>query len=617
MTHRYLNLPSEQKAASQVLEEQLEAIRRNTPGMMMANICNAAVFLIAFSRTSAFSYAFLWTAMVCCTAGYIYYRARLRRSKGPHFAVSARLPKRATLNALVLGTIWATLPLFFFHGAAPGGQLLIACLSAGMMCGGAFALASIPSAAMAFAGPIALASLIALASDKGSGYGFVALVLLVYTIVLLKGVRSYSLQLKTRVLNEMARHSQLIAANTAKSEFLANMSHEIRTPLNGVIGIAQLLESETLTPQQHEMTKQIKAAGQTLLAIINDILDFSKIEAGQLQIDPHPFTLASTLEQVTGILSASSKEKDVRLHIQNFTEFERDVLIGDSLRLQQILTNLVGNAIKFTGSGSVWIRVRPLPSVPSAARLRFEVEDTGIGINADRLKTLFMPFTQADAGIARRYGGTGLGLSISSRLVELMGGKIGVESAVGVGSTFWFELPFGLRQGEVYATATAGPQDSETADARLLGRHCLVVDDTRLNRLVVEQMLSKEGARSTLAVDGQQAIQYLKAEPKMFDAVLMDIQMPVMDGLAATRAVRTELGLKDLPVVALTAGVLPEQRREAKEAGCTDFLAKPVDRDELVATLLRCLPPETDKRPSSASTSAQRDISHAGSKTDE
>jgi signal transduction histidine kinase/ActR/RegA family two-component response regulator len=586
---------NEQYAAARVLEEQLQSIRRNTPGMMIANICNAVVFLIAFSRTSAFPYAMLWTAVVCVTAGYIYYRARTRRSRASNFAASTRLPKRATYNAFVLGSIWATLPLLFFHTADPGGQLLIACLSAGMMCGGAFALASIPSAAMAFAGPIAFASFIALASGKDSGYGFVALVLIVYTLVLFKGVRSYSFQLKARVLNEISRHSELLAANTAKSEFLANMSHEIRTPLNGVIGIAQLLETESLAPHQREMTKQIITAGQTLLGIINDILDFSKIEARQLRIDRHPFTLASTLEQVRGLLSGSAKEKGIDLHIETSPEIEGDRLVGDPLRLQQILTNLIGNAIKFTDTGRVWVRVKSLPAPPLAACLRFEIEDTGIGIDPKNFTTLFTPFAQADAGIARRFGGTGLGLSITSRLVDLMGGKIGVESAIGVGSFFWFELPFELRQGENKPEAAANPPSLETKAARLAGRHYLVVDDTRLNRLIVEQMLLQEGARSTLAKDGQQALQYLKAEPKLFDAILMDIQMPIMDGLTATRAVRIELGLRDLPIIALTAGVLPEQRREAKEAGCNDFLAKPVDREELVATLANCMrPAQTD-----------------------
>jgi signal transduction histidine kinase/CheY-like chemotaxis protein len=556
--------------------------------MMIANICNAVVFLIAFSRTSAFSYALLWTGVVCFSAGYIYYRARLRRIRASRFTVGARIPRRATFNAFLLGTIWAALPLVFFHAANPGGQLLIACLSAGMMCGGAFALASVPSAAMAFAGPIALASFIALASGEDSGYEFVALVLIVYTLVLFKGVRSYSLQLRARVLNEITRHSELVAANTAKSEFLANMSHEIRTPLNGVIGIAQLLQTETLPPHQREMARQISTAGQTLLGIINDILDFSKIEAGQLRIDQQPFSLTSTLEHVEDILSGSAKEKGLDLHIEATPEFGGEVLIGDSLRLQQILTNLIGNAIKFTNAGSVTVRVQSVPDLPLVARLRFAIEDTGIGIDPRHLTGLFTPFAQADPGIARRFGGTGLGLSITSRLVELMGGKIGVESAFGVGSTFWFEVPFELRQDAIRATAARPPQAPEPTGARLSGRHCLVVDDTRLNRMIVEQMLLKEGADSTLAVDGQQAIQYIKADPKRFDAVLMDIQMPVMDGLTATRTVRKELGLHDLPVIALTAGVLPEQRREAEEAGCNDFVAKPVDREELVATLIRC-----------------------------
>jgi signal transduction histidine kinase/ActR/RegA family two-component response regulator len=376
------------------------------------------------------------------------------------------------------------------------------------------------------------------------------------------------------------------AANYAKSEFLANMSHEIRTPMNSVLGAAQLLREESLSAHQSEFVTQILEAGRTLLGVINDILDFSKVEAGQLQIDRQPFALAASLARIGSLLGNAAHAKDLNLHIDCPPELQRAVLMGDALRLEQILINLVGNAVKFTAKGDVWLRVTASSLTSSSARLRFEVQDTGVGIDSENAARLFEPFVQADGATTRRFGGSGLGLSISRRLVELMGGVIGAEGVVGKGSTFWFELPFDL-QSEGSAASSLSPRPAPHKGPRLSGLRCLVADDIPMNRVVIEQMLTREGAQVTLAADGQQALQLLEAEPDAFDAVLMDVQMPVMDGLAATRAIRNDLGLKDLPVIALTAGVLPEQRQQTREAGCTDFLRKPVDRDELVALLLR------------------------------
>ena len=384
------------------------------------------------------------------------------------------------------------------------------------------------------------------------------------------------------------------AANYAKGEFLANMSHEIRTPMNSVLGAAQLLRAESLSAHQTEFVTQILDAGRTLLGVINDILDFSKVEAGQLQIERQPFALAATLARIGSLLGNSAHAKGLDLHIDCAPELHDLVLMGDALRLEQILINLVGNAVKFTAQGEVRLVVAAQTLTSSAARLRFEVRDTGIGIDPEKASRLFEPFVQAEGAITRRYGGTGLGLSISKRLVELMGGVIGVEGAVGKGSIFWFELPFELRPaGSV--PAPESPQQAESKGPRLSGLRCLVADDIPMNRLVIEQMLAREGASATLAADGQQALQYLEAEPKAFAAVLMDVQMPVMDGLTATRAIRNELGLTDLPIIALTAGVLPEQRQQTKEAGCTDFLTKPVDLEALVAMLLRLARPTQQK----------------------
>jgi len=381
-------------------------------------------------------------------------------------------------------------------------------------------------------------------------------------------------------------------ANRAKSAFLAHMSHEIRTPLHAVLGLAQVLEKSTLAADQRAMVQQVRTAGGTLLGILNDILDLSKIEAGRLELVTQPFALGPLLSHIDSLLGPTARAKGLKLMIDAAPTELKGGLLGDALRLVQVLVNLVGNAIKFTDQGEVRVRSAALEQTAERARLRFAVSDTGIGLTAEALAGLFTPFTQADASITRRFGGTGLGLTISKRLVELMGGAIGAESQVGVGSTFWFELtlarttveeerPSAVRSG----TIPAGP--------RLAGLHLLVVDDSPLNGEVVERMLNLEGALATLAENGQQALNRLRTQPQAFDAVLMDVQMPVMDGLTATRQIRASLGLTALPIIALTAGVLPEEQAAARAAGVNAVLSKPLDLEEMVAMLRQWVVPKS------------------------
>ena len=398
-------------------------------------------------------------------------------------------------------------------------------------------------------------------------------------------------------------HAAAEAANLAKSEFLAHMSHEIRTPMSAVLGLAQVLEREPLGAGQRDLVERIRAAGQTLLAILNDVLDLSKIEAGQLCIQHRPFALEALLANLDRLMGPAARSKGLTLRL-DAPVASPGPMLGDRLRLEQVLLNLTGNAIKFTAQGEVVIRVRVRETGPAALRLRGEVQDSGIGISAEALARLFTPFTQADTSIGQRFGGTGLGLSICKRLVELMGGVIGAESELGHGSTFWFELPLVRAEaaelvGEPEGLATV-PEERVTgplapaepvAGPCLTGARLLVVDDSAMNRDLVERALRLEGATATLAADGQQAIQLLKARPRGFDAVLMDVQMPVMDGLTATRLIRADLGLTELPVLAFSAGVFEVQQAAALAAGADAVLPKPMDLDQLAATLARWIKP--------------------------
>ncbi len=415
----------------------------------------------------------------------------------------------------------------------------------------------------------------------------------------------------TRDISERKRYERKLrqasasaeAANAAKSEFLAHMSHEIRTPMNAVLGLAQVLAREPLAPNQHEMVERIRSAGQSLLAILNDVLDLSKIEAGQLRIEHRPFDLPALLASLDSLMGQIARAKGLALHI-DAPPAPVGALIGDGLRVEQILFNLTGNAIKFTERGEVTVGVSVREAGDTALRLRFEVRDSGIGIAPEALAGLFAPFAQADAGIGRRFGGTGLGLSICKRLTELMGGTIGADSRPGEGSRFWFELPF-ARGSEAQARTLATPAAPARAPSgpRLAGARLLVVDDSAMNRDLVERALALEGADATLAADGQQAVQLLRTRPERFDAVLMDVQMPVMDGLTATRLIRGELGLIDLPVLAFTAGVRDEQQAAARAAGANDVLPKPMDLEQMTTTLLRWIAP----RPAPASTATADD----------
>jgi signal transduction histidine kinase/ActR/RegA family two-component response regulator len=377
------------------------------------------------------------------------------------------------------------------------------------------------------------------------------------------------------------------AASLAKSEFLANISHEIRTPMNAIVGLSHLLR-RAANPEQLDRLIKIDAASQRLLSVITDILDVSRTEAGLLVPEQADFSLAAQMEQIRALLAEPARAKGITLEVD--AAGAPDWLRGDAMRLRQALFNLASNAVKFTEHGRVTLRVRLIGEGSDGVHLRFEVEDTGVGIAADALPGLFRPFAQVDASATRRHGGAGLGLVITRRLAELMGGDVGVESMPNVGSRFWFTARLQRGRGELPVDDTlagSGASAEATLRARHAGARVLTVEDNPINREVVVELLDAVDLASDMAGDGLEALD--KARAARYDLILMDLQMPRLDGFGATRAIRLLPGYKDTPIIALTANAYSEDRRNSIEAGMDDFVAKPVSPEQLYAVLSKWL----------------------------
>ncbi len=384
------------------------------------------------------------------------------------------------------------------------------------------------------------------------------------------------------------------AANRAKSEFLANMSHEIRTPMNAIMGMIHLCLQTTLSHRQRDYLDKAHGASKSLLGLLNDILDLSKVEAGQLEMASICFGLEDVMDNLVTLVERKARERGLAFLLDIAPEVP-GFLVGDPLRLSQVLVNLCTNAVKFTRQGTIAVSAKRLESKNRRVHLEFAVRDTGIGMTAEQAKLIFQPFRQADSSITRRYGGTGLGLSISKRLVEMMGGTIGVDSRAGAGSTFRFDAWFGEGEtSESVSLAGAGAREPLSIKTigvdGLAGRHLLVVEDDAINQDVIRGLLERSGAIAEIAVDGAEAVARLaRRGAEAFDAVLMDIQMPEMDGYEATRRIRALPGFERLPIIGLTAHVQRQEIERMRAAGMNDHVGKPIDPRLLFKSLARHL----------------------------